>query len=171
MYMRYGRDILCYYDLVRKYFSTLYPGQSQLFTVNGVSGKCVGKLSMGFLATSWCLGAQDDPKAGREWNLRIFLGRFKWRITSQSLVPECVTVVLAHYSLPCYIDPLLSLGELFSTQLLGQLIVALQWTVSHPSAVMPLPSDGMFHVEVPSLLKPQKILGQTMDQQRLPKAG
>ena len=33
-------------------FSTLYPGQSQLFTVNGVSGKCVGKLSMGFLATS-----------------------------------------------------------------------------------------------------------------------
>lgn len=85
---------------------------------------------MGFLATSWCLGAQDDPKAGREWNLRIFLGRFKWRITSQSLGPEYVTVVLAHYSLPCYIDPLLSLGELFSTQLLGQLIVALQWTVS-----------------------------------------
>lgn len=30
---------------------------------------------------------------------------------------------------------------------------------------------SMLHVEVPSLLKQQKILGQTMDQQRLPKAG
>lgn len=65
VYELWTGHILCYLDLLRIIFHFVI--QSQLVTVNGVSGKCVGQLSMGFLATS-CLGAQDDPKAG---NLNI----------------------------------------------------------------------------------------------------
>ena len=105
---------------------------------------------------------------------------------------QVTVIILAHYLLPCYIDPPLSfLGDLFSTQLLGQLIVACQrhcgvWKgrgrylhtqfmainilITHPFELMPLMlSEGMFHVEIARLLKQQKIDGQRMDQQRLPK--
>ncbi len=66
------------------------------------------------------------PRHGREWNLnlRVWSGMFPLKDHWQSQV---TVIILAHYLLPCYIDPPLSfLGDLFSTQLLGQLIVACQ---------------------------------------------